>query len=49
MMVVVPFTVVVLLPPVVVPPLLSLVAPVAAVTVTETGVVSVPPAVPGMV
>ena len=37
-----------LLPPVVMPPLLSLSAPVRAVTVTLTGKVSDPPAVPGI-
>ena len=47
MIVVTPPVVVVLFPPEVVPPLVSLSAPVRAVTVTLTGNVSEPPAVPG--
>ena len=39
---------VLLLPPAVVPPLVSLAAPVVPVRVTATGVVSLPPAVPGV-
>ena len=39
---------VLLLPPAVVPPLVSLDAPVVPVSATETGAVSVPPAVPGV-